>query len=327
MRQFRTIIFLGLVGALMFIWLYRLAQFLFLPSLSSSGFLAVFSWLGVLGGVVLPGILILLSLLLMIFLVARAWRWAGLALAVLFLEGAALSLTSLPPYRNGDVEAKSDLQVAIYNMHADMGALVEFSALVHEMDLVFLAEAPARLNQDTLNSLFHNHRRHQVTYLPGYEGTLVMLVKGNPTVEIHEEGGASARPIFEVTLDIEGEKVRVLATHALAPFRPLMMVERNATLARLSELAAEEPDLATLILGDLNTTPFEPAAWRLPGRLVGNPLRPSWNGARNLLHMRLDHIRLRQGKDVRLRPQHQRVGPDLGSDHLPVFASFSLEIP
>ena len=81
-------------------------------------------------------------------------------------------------------------------------------------------------------------------------------------------------------------------------------------------------------MGDMNTTPFEAAGWRLPGKLVGNPFRHSWSGISLLgfnpwLYVRIDHIRLAQNRPI-LRPVSQQVGPDVGSDHLPVFARFAL---
>ena len=159
----------------------------------------------------------------------------------------------------------------------------------------------------------------------GRYGSSGVLVRKNlvAEVKIHQQRDDNERPIFDVRFEKQGREVRVLAVHPLVPFFPVMHAYRNGTLDRLRDLADEDVSVPTLVMGDMNTTPFEVDGWTLPGKMIGNPLRISWSGIGNLYHVRIDHIRLRQGLGQHLIPIAQRVGPDMGSDHMPNFVSLS----
>ncbi len=323
------VLFFGLLGLGLGIWAYRLAYLIapwpFDPFQTSGA--QTLHWLFVMAGAVMPYLGAGLAGLALLCLLVRAWRWAGLVLTLLGLEFGVACVRTASVHPNAGEPA--DFRVAAFNTQASRAALDRFAALAQQADLIHLSEVPRTYANIDFDTLFPDHRRHQAFYSPGYRGSMIVLVRGPATIQVHRGPDQDQRPIFDVRVTRQGQALRVLATHPLAPFYPRAMAERNTTLARLHGHAHDGTPVPTVIMGDMNTTPFEADGWRLPGRLVGNPLHTSWSGRTRLrslvpgpltVRLRIDHIRVRGG----LRPVAHQIGPDLGSDHLPLFASFNL---
>ena len=134
-------------------------------------------------------------------------------------------------------------------------------------------------------------------------------------------------PLHDAVVTFEGRALRVIGAHPMRPGRSARTMQRNGTLEHLGELAGESPDV--LVLGDLNTTEFSPL-WgelletgaledsrrgrgRMGTWLVQVP-RFGWKPP--LARRPLDHVLV--GASVVV--VDRRVGPNLGSDHLPVVA-------
>ena len=323
------VLFFGFLGLAATFWGYRLAYLItpwpFDPAETSTA--QTLHWLFVMGGAIMPYLGVGLAGLALLCLLIRAWRWAGLILTLLALEFGITFARTANVQSNASEPA--DLSVATFNMQANSKALSRFATLAQQADLIHLSEVPQAYDGLDFDALFPDHKLYRAFYYPGYRGSMIMLVRNNATVQIHRGLNQNQRPIFDVSLTRHGETLRVLATHPLAPIYPRAMAERNTTLARIHTLMHEGPSMPTVIMGDMNTTPFETDGWRLPGRFVGNPLRTSWSGPIRLrslfpgtltVRLRIDHIRVHGA----LRPIAHQIGPDLGSDHLPLFASFDL---
>jgi endonuclease/exonuclease/phosphatase (EEP) superfamily protein YafD len=75
-----------------------------------------------------------------------------------------------------------------------------------------------------------------------------------------------------------------------------------------------------LVMGDLNTTSWSPhfrdllAATGLVDSRRGRGMQPTWTAFRGLVRLPLDHVLVSPDITVTAR----RVGPPIGSDHLPV---------
>lgn len=134
-------------------------------------------------------------------------------------------------------------------------------------------------------------------------------------------------PILEAWIDFEGRPLRILGTHPMRPGRPDRNDVRDATLDRLAELAARQPEV--LVLGDLNLTEFSPLWAELleGGNLydtrAGRGHMGSWkvymprtNWPLPLPRLALDHVLLGPS----LVTVDRRLGPEIGSDHLPIVA-------
>ncbi len=123
-----------------------------------------------------------------------------------------------------------------------------------------------------------------------------------------------------------GERALTLvATHPLPPVSEAYARDRDL---HLRALAAVAPGLgpATLVAGDLNATPWSPVLGELldaglaDGRR-GFGLQPTWPAALPWpLRIPIDHTLHGPGVVVVAR----RVGPDVGSDHLPLILDVAL---
>lgn len=132
--------------------------------------------------------------------------------------------------------------------------------------------------------------------------------------------------ILDVTVVHAGRTLRVLGAHTPRPGRAWRTKSRNAVLGMLADLARQGSAVA--VLGDLNVTEGSPSFARLleSGGLAdsraGRGPMGTWSvpmpGARWDLPVRLplDHVLVGSSLAV----VDRRIGPDIGSDHLPVAA-------
>ena len=134
----------------------------------------------------------------------------------------------------------------------------------------------------------------------------------------------------DATVELPEGLVRVLVVHPVPPVRPAWTSMRNDELAALAA-AVRDSALPTVVVGDLNETPFG-RAWRefiatsglVPARRVAGlgptwPVRasgfrvPAWAG------IPIDHALA----TPEFTATAFTVGPDLGSDHRPIVAEFA----
>ena len=122
-----------------------------------------------------------------------------------------------------------------------------------------------------------------------------------------------------------GQKtLSVLVTHPLPPMSGFEV--RNSQLA---DIAAQRAGFGNnlVVVGDLNISQWSPyfsrfiAATGLRDSQRGFGVQPSWPADIPLLRVPIDHVLVSPGIAV----LNRRLGPDIGSDHLPVIAD--LQVP
>ncbi len=140
---------------------------------------------------------------------------------------------------------------------------------------------------------------------------------------------ASNKVTIWATVDVNGQAVTIVGTHPRPPITPESFQSRNIQLAQVADsLAAIAPP--KVLIGDLNTTMWSPYYRQLVGTAglinsrQGFGIQPSWPMVKQygpLLHwlgllfsIPIDHNLV--STDVRVTAM--RVGPPIGSDHLPV---------
>ncbi len=117
-------------------------------------------------------------------------------------------------------------------------------------------------------------------------------------------------------------QVHLVVAHAVPPVGPLHAALRDEQLAELSEIVRSFPEGETVLLGDLNTSPWSPAHRRLErsaglrNGARGLGLHPTWPTGFRPLAIPLDHYLVSPG----LRLVSLETGSEVGSDHLPVLA-------
>lgn len=136
---------------------------------------------------------------------------------------------------------------------------------------------------------------------------------------------ADGPPAIVATLRREAAACRVIAAHPPAPISAAWSAWRDAQLDALGKLVAESAG-PTILAGDLNTSPWGHGFGRLlttsglRDSALGRGIQPSWNAHRPVPRIPIDHVLV----SPEIRVLDRRIGPVVGSDHLPVEARLVL---
>lgn len=248
---------------------------------------------------------------LVVFAGLASWRnkrWAVLLLAL-----PLPWLTASAPAPAGDPQAQV-FAVASANVHLDSRntqALATWLAQ-EKPDLVVLLEvSPAYAHG--LRTLRDYPFQHIVAQDSPF-GIAVLSRHPLQQIEVIEDAQGIAH--IEAQLQWHGQPVGIIALHPMPPLSPQYHSVRNAKLAALATQAAASA-IPTVLAGDLNATPWSSAYSGLAqlGLRRASGLAATWPAVlQGLLGLPIDHVLVTQHWAVVAR----QVGPQLGSDHLPV---------
>jgi endonuclease/exonuclease/phosphatase (EEP) superfamily protein YafD len=256
----------------------------------------------------------------------RGWTSASVALPLLLLNLAPLVRYAMPPPASA-VDGVP-LRVLVLNFHSHRADDDAVRALVEreQPDLLVLTELAAR--HDRLIAEFARTRPHVLRDperdAGGFETVIVTSWK--PEGYSADRSVEPFLPVSRVRLCREEACMNLVALHASRPLGREGPERRAAQFAIAARLSAEAADGRTILAGDLNCSPWSPAFARLlrEGRLAdsapGRGFATTWLSRIPLFGLAIDHILIGNGIVVRER----RVGPDVGSDHLPVIADLAL---
>jgi len=128
-------------------------------------------------------------------------------------------------------------------------------------------------------------------------------------------------------LQVHEQRMTVIGAHSMSPATPTRMRVRNRQLDRLATLVVQQQG-PLIVLGDLNATSWSPAFQNLLRKTqlrdsrIGFGLQPTWPVPLPFLRVPLDHCLV--SPEVVVHTRH--VGPNIGSDHLPVIVEFSITL-
>jgi endonuclease/exonuclease/phosphatase (EEP) superfamily protein YafD len=290
-----------------------------LAAVTLFSFAAGDTWLGEITTHFRPHLALAALALLALAGLQRAWLGAALAAACLLAN-----LAPLLPYLGTPAMAGEGVpfRVLTVNLHSDDADHDAVAALIERErpDVVALTEVGAATEalverlRPLLPSVLRQERRGSFE---------VMLL-----TRWHAEGyrvDRSTHPNFPVSRVrlCDARCVNLVAVHAARPldWRGAMRAGQLAVAARLASENAP-----SVLLGDLNCTPWSPAFADLLGEAglrdsaLGYGLRTTWLSALPFVGLPIDHVLASPGIGVRDR----RVGPDVGSDHFPVIAELVL---
>ena len=130
--------------------------------------------------------------------------------------------------------------------------------------------------------------------------------------------GRSNRVILRFQLAAGDQPVRIILAHPVSPDSPAGMGDRNLLLSHIADgLDQTEP---FVLMGDMNATPWSRIYGQLPGVRAGDPrFSSTFPASAPAIGIPIDHIKF--GGGLVLTEYH--VGPDIGSDHRPLFATFA----
>ena len=139
------------------------------------------------------------------------------------------------------------------------------------------------------------------------------------------ECGGTPYPNIMATVRFHDREVRLFATHPHPPFDAALTDALTGQLRTLADEAAAARG-PRIVAGDFNATP-----WSLPYRVftarsglrdtaLGHGAQPTWNARHPAPRIPIDQV----FASTDLVVQSRAVGPDIGSDHLPVEVTFLL---
>lgn len=183
-----------------------------------------------------------------------------------------------------------------------------------DADLIFLMEVNAAW-MVALEGLKETHPHRLFESREDNFG--VALFSRMPLVDVRlVEMGEAGVPSIQARLLYRGNAMAVLGTHPLPPMGAHYAAARDAQLRSVAEHVAKL-DVPTLLVGDLNSTPWSEGMRIITAggglRLSPDAWRPTWK-AGSVLAIPIDHALCSEA----LRIERRRVGTDVGSDHRPI---------
>ena len=135
--------------------------------------------------------------------------------------------------------------------------------------------------------------------------------------------GDSLVPCVRVAVKYGGQIITIYGIHSLPPGSHDYWLRRNKQLAGIAEWCGTNTG-PRLVVGDFSTTPWSHAFRTLvrdsglTDSACGWHYQPTWPVGSWIMKMPIDHVLASDQVQVLERT----VGPDMGSDHLPVYVEF-----
>jgi endonuclease/exonuclease/phosphatase (EEP) superfamily protein YafD len=250
-------------------------------------------------------------------------RWALVAMALALWNGYPVAAALIQSGYAAYTGPGARLTVFHYNAGlrlAEPTRIVDH-LLREDIDVAVLIEATPALEHalDRLKEKFPHQIRH-----------LEESPFGIAAVSRHAFAAASVsrepdgHPHLEIMLRLP-ERERPIALYAIHPPPPVSRetaMARNTKLAYIARVAAANPGASPIVVGDFNLTPWSPyfrefvVSSGLRDLRTPHRVENTWpvTFGRAWFGLALDHSFAHPS----LQPVRRTIGPDLGSDHLPV---------
>jgi endonuclease/exonuclease/phosphatase (EEP) superfamily protein YafD len=142
------------------------------------------------------------------------------------------------------------------------------------------------------------------------------------------EGKKAKRYGVRGELEVGGTKLLLIATHPASPYSRQNWRRRNQEFIRLAH-DVQSSSLPVIVAGDFNSTPW---SWYFQNLLskatlqdseLGKGLQPTWSTRMPLVLVPIDHC-LYTSQFATIK---RAVGPNVGSDHLPLIVELGIQKP
>lgn len=293
-----------------------------------AGFLGSWSWFLELASHFRVQLAIAFALLTLVTFLGRSRRVHGLAALMGTLVNGSLVLWEArpvgePPSPSADGIRLLSINVNTANQRAD---LVLQAIRQANPDVVLLMEVDPRWMKD-LEPLRARYPFHLEEARRDNFG--IALLSRHPLGEARVEDlpGTEVPSVLAAVRTPRGV-FHLTGTHPLPPGSREDAAERNRQLEVLGERAAAHPQ-NSVILGDLNVTPWSPQFSRLlqtGGLLRAHPgwgVFATWQVEQPWFSLPLDHCLVSPPIAIR----RLEVGPDVGSDHRPLLVELAVPPP
>lgn len=249
---------------------------------------------------------------------ARRFKAATLGLLLVALNGWVVAPSLVAPAR----AQTATLKLIHLNVQMDSDFKDRAARWLAEArpDIVTLVEVDSAWLDALVKALPELPYRH-VAPRPDFLGLAVLSRYPITEARVHraQPGGL---PWLETRLDIDGQPLALVSTHALPPIGAAWVAASEALLA---DIAAARPELGErlLVCGDFNLTPWSPSltafadAASLRDVGAGRALRGTWPAALAPMRIPIDLC----FASASVASTGVTEGPDVGSDHLPLVVS------
>jgi endonuclease/exonuclease/phosphatase (EEP) superfamily protein YafD len=223
-------------------------------------------------------------------------------------------------------EGKTEISVATVNVWFRNGE--------HDRALEWLKANPAdvvlvqEVTADWVAVLAKTKQQYpQQKFLPREDPYGIALLSRWPLDQVVAvDFAADGLPSVVARVNVQGRQVLIVGLHTHWPLLRDLQRSRDSVLlqaAAMSRLSSTP----TVLLGDLNLTPYAPAFRRLLDRsglkdaFASRAWRPTWQAGFWPLALPLDHVLVPQDSCV----VSAQIGADIGSDHRPVLVRLRLD--
>ncbi len=264
------------------------------------------------------------------FLILREWKWFAMSLLTVLLLGCLIlpicfgSNVVVTRVDKGDTSKPIKLRVVTCNVLTANPQKAKTIAFLRDSkaDIILLVEVDEAwvIAMRDLQDLYpYSHGRSSQDNFG-----IMLLSQFALKDESIQRFDDSQVDSLVATLDIDNRpSLRIIGTHPLPPISQSYARYRNQHLEKLASVVKEE-SVSTIVMGDLNCT-----GWSsffnsflnksgLYDSRQGHGIQPSWPAGTKFSWLRIpiDHI-LTTPDIVTIDRQ---VGPNIGSDHLPIVA-------
>lgn len=265
-----------------------------------------------------------LLMALVVLLVGKKWLGAGVAGVFALVNLVDIVPAFIGP-RGPAASSSRSLTILLANVLTSNKEYERVRQLVRSEapDIVVLLEVSETwLNE--LSSLEENYPH--VVSSPRSDNFGIAMLSRIPFEESElVEIGEAGLPTAVARIRFGDASVTVIATHPLPPTRRASAHYRNQQIKELADYvhAVGKP---IIVMGDLNTTPYSPHFKRLlresglRDSRCGRGIQGTWQAhLPPFLRIPLDHVL----HSPEINVLDRKLGPDIGSDHLPVIVKFS----
>ncbi len=254
----------------------------------------------------------------------------GRAAAFVFLAVGAVNVFLVAPMyvdRPAPAAGPDSIRIVSFNVAAGRANPADILDWVTDAppDLVFLLES----TEEWIAAMPTNGSGYSVGNEIPEDRAYGISVLGRSATDIEQlRLGTTRDPVVRVTTTIGDQAVAVYAVHPRPPDSPAAAEARDSLFTELSGLVARE-SIPVIVIGDFNATPWSSTFRKFEGEtgLVnsqrGYGLAATWPTSLPIRLIPLDHMMHSDSLTTITR----LVGPDLGSDHMPLTVEVSLAAP
>ncbi|WP_269537653.1 endonuclease/exonuclease/phosphatase family protein [Cerasicoccus fimbriatus] len=261
-----------------------------------------------------------LLVIALLLAVLRSWRWAGVCLVFSLINASVIA----PLYFGNEpiLPSAPTMRAMLFNVNSQLGDPNQVRAVIEaqDPDILVLEE----ISDDWVMALEPVLQRYPHSVVrPRSDNFGIGLYSRIPleNVQTHYLGGSEV-PTLTATLETPSGGLDIIATHPLPPMSNDYAAAHRAQMGELAGLV--QPGRSTLLIGDLNATPWDASFRRLlrdsglRDSMRGFGVQPSWPSQIWFLRIPIDHV---------LHSEHisivdREVLADAGSDHFPIVVDF-----